>query len=72
MADIIDIIETWYTASGTQIVPGFFNENPGLTIDLYKQRLTLVPHTFYGKVPKLWITQTLLKFMIYQLVEIMS
>ena len=41
-----DVIETLYTASGTQIPPNLFNDVPRLTFDLFMQRSNVVPYAF--------------------------
>ena len=38
--------EIWYAASGTWVLPGLFNDNPGLALTYFTERSKLVPFVF--------------------------
>ena len=38
-----DDLETWYTASGTRVLPIFSNNDPGLTMTIFITGLNLFP-----------------------------
>ena len=50
-----DDLETWYTASGTQLLPSLFKWWHGLTLTYFTARSNLVPYELYGKKVKQWI-----------------
>ena len=41
-----DDLETWYVASGAQVLPSFFSDDPGLTLTYFTARSNLVPYAF--------------------------
>ena len=40
-----DDLETWYTASGTKVLPMFSYDDPGLTVSIFMTRSYLFPNT---------------------------
>ena len=41
-----DDLETWYVASGAQVLPSLFKCDPGLTLTYFRARSNLVPYAF--------------------------
>ena len=41
-----DDLETWYATSGTQVLPSFSNDDPGLTLIYFTRRSNLVLYVF--------------------------
>ena len=39
-----DDLETWYTASGTRVLPMFSYDNPGLSLTIFMTRSNLFPN----------------------------
>ena len=40
------VLETWYIASGAQVLPICSNDDPGLTLTYFTGRSNLVPYAF--------------------------
>ena len=52
--------ETWYAASGTQILLFFSNDDPGLTLTCFTARSNLVPYAFvWGKGKTMNFSETI-------------
>ena len=65
-----DDFETWYAASGPQVLPSLFKWWPWVDLDLFYGKVKFVPLGFlYGKKVKQWIFQKLFKSFILKLVD---
>ena len=48
-----DDLETWFAASGTQVLPSCSNNDPGLTLTYFTAKSNLVPYPFVWEKGKI-------------------
>ena len=51
---LVDVIETWYTASGTRVLPSLLKWWPWVDLDLFLARFNMVPYAFVWEKVDRW------------------